>query len=93
MTARIKGNILTIDGVKTRLTPFEVIVLWAVMARQHVTIDDLMEMLWPHPDDMPDWWRSVIGKIMCDLRAKLRPSGWGIKKRHSKPIELVRIIS
>ena len=90
MTAHIKGNILTVDGVKSRLPPQEIVMLWAVMARKAVSEDDIMEMLWPHPDNMPDNWGGVLGILRHRLNAKLKVGGWGIKKPYGKPFSLVR---
>src|SRR3546814_4751606 len=41
-----------------------------------LTVDDMMEMLWPHPDDMPDCWYPAITQWMVRLNRTLAPFGW-----------------
>ena len=91
MTARIKGNVLTIDGVKSKLSPQELTVLWALMMLEFASDDDLVEMLWPDVEDQPDMWADVIKIVACSLRKKLKPAGWGVKKNYGKPWYLVEI--
>src|SRR3546814_18959853 len=41
----------------------------------------MMEMLWPHPDDMPDCWYPAITQWMVRLNRTLAPFGWTLQVR------------
>lgn len=40
--------------------------------------DELIEVLWPDPDEMPDWSHEAIGVKIFRLRQKLAAFGYGI---------------
>ena len=53
--------------------------LVALMFSEVLTNDEIMEILWPHPDDMPDQWANVIRVEIARLRKFLKPDGIKIK--------------
>lgn len=63
------------------LMPAEGLIMLALLAHREVTMDLLMDVLWPDPDDMPDiWYRSTMVR-MSWLRSKLLLFGWTIACR------------
>lgn len=69
------------DGKIIRLPPAEFKVLLAIMGRQLVTNDLLVEVLWPDPDKMALTATQVIRCHMLRLRKKLSGSKWSIINR------------
>ena len=53
--------------------------LVALMFSEVLKNDEIMEILWPHPDDMPDQWAESIRVEMVKLRKFLKPDGIKIK--------------
>ena len=53
--------------------------LVALMFSEVLTNDEIMEILWPDPDAMPDLWASSIRCEMVKLRTFLKPDGIKIK--------------
>jgi len=91
MSARIKGNVLTVNGVRTKISPQQLTILWELMARRSVTKDQLVEALWPNPDKMPDYFYNIICIRIHQLRKVIRPGGWDVINRYSMPYTLERI--
>lgn len=58
---------------KCRLSRVESEVVLCALLNGIVTIEDLQEIHWPDPDDMPDIWLGNIRKRLCCLRKKLSP--------------------
>jgi len=79
MTARLRGNILTVNGQPRRLGRHETAMLWLLMCRPVVTVEDCQTALWPDPEDMAETWLTVVNVTRCRLRHALAGSGWEIK--------------
>lgn len=62
-----------------RLTNNEATILFAAMAHRRVTINDLVEMIYPNPDAEPEWAAAGVRQFCLRLRRKLRPFGWTIR--------------
>jgi hypothetical protein len=73
---------ITTAGQVTHLNRQEALFLLALMGRREMTAFAAAEILWPHPDFMPDTWRNRLGVLVSCLRAKMRPFGWTIETRH-----------
>ena len=56
-----------------RLSMSEASILLCLAFNGAISRDDLMEIYWPHPDDMPEYWYRIIGKNLCRLRRKITP--------------------
>ena len=64
------------------LTPFEGRILTALAFNRELTSEDAVEILWPDPDQMPDFWYSQIVCLITRIRNKLRPFGWAVINRY-----------
>lgn len=53
-----------------------------LLAHREVGVELLMEVLWPHPDSMPDLWYRSLAVCLCKLRRKLAPFGLDIVARY-----------
>ena len=67
---------------RVHLTPYEGLIMTALLGRREVTVELLMEVLWPDPDLMPDRWYEILVVQLSKLRGKLRRCGWTIAVRH-----------
>lgn len=67
---------------RVHLARHEGLIMTALLAHREVTIELLMEVLWPDPDSMPDLWYGNLMVRMHHLRRKLEPFGWTIAVRH-----------
>ena len=65
---------------RTHLSPQEAQLLYAVMARPLVTWDLASEVMWPDPDDMPDFWLDTLRSVACRLNRRLRGHGWRVRR-------------
>jgi len=74
------------EGGTEGLRPQEATLLIALMGRPVATYDDLAEILWPHPDTMPDWWLTQIHVIAHRVRAKI---GGGVRCVRTRGYALV----
>ena len=61
----------------------EGLVMTALLARREVSLDLLVELLWPDPDNMPDLWYRSLAVCLHKLRGKLAPFGLVIAVRYS----------
>ena len=52
--------------------------MWALMCRKRVSRDELAEILWPDPDDMPETSYNNIKVNIHWARQALRGSEWRI---------------
>ncbi|MCK5446441.1 MAG: winged helix-turn-helix domain-containing protein [Rhodospirillaceae bacterium] len=69
---------LVAPGRTEPLHPQEHTILLALMLSKYNSAELLAEILWPHPDDMPDTWNDVVSVRVCHLRRKLKDFGWAI---------------
>lgn len=60
---------------RLRITPTERLILLVVMGRPLATRYDLVEILWPNPDNQPDHWSSSISVGPC-WSGKAAECGW-----------------
>jgi len=68
------------DGFrKVSLWPSEATLLWALMARPRLTVDEAIPLIWPAPDREPDWPEAGVRVRMCRLRKNLAEMGISIK--------------
>ena len=67
---------------RVHLTPYEGLLMTTLLGHREVTVELLMEVLWPDPDLMPDYWYDCLRKHLSRLRKKVRPFGWDIKNRY-----------
>lgn len=74
---------ITGAGSTTHLRPQEALLLWAIMARDEITREEAAEILWPHPDTMPDRWADHIWVLISRLRSKLELYGWTVVTRRN----------
>ena len=74
MKLRCRGGRWFLGDV--RLSKRQVTLLLAVMARPRVPTSEIIEMIWPDPDDEPDSANGIVKTIAYYLRAKLHGSGW-----------------
>ncbi|MBO6771737.1 MULTISPECIES: helix-turn-helix domain-containing protein [unclassified Thalassospira] len=51
------------------------VLLLAISGHRLATDEILMEALWPHPDDMPDYWADQIRVRVCKLRRLIKRVG------------------
>jgi len=58
---------------RVHLTAHEGLMMLCLLGNREVTLDLFVNVLWPHPDDMPDWWYRSFVVRLGRLRAKLRP--------------------
>lgn len=72
---------ITWSGASARISPQSALVLLARMGSQEMGNEELAEVLWPWPDDMPDQWAHVIDNQISLLRRALAPFGWTILNR------------
>ena len=68
-------------GRRVPLPPHEGLIMTALLSHREASLDLLVEVVWPHPDDMPDlWYRSLMVRLH-HLRRALRTFGWTIAVR------------
>lgn len=86
-----KPHVITRDGIEVGriCSGIQMRALFALMAQPLVTREQMMEVMWPDPDEMPDWCFSNIGAQLCKLRKNLRPAGWDIRARYGRGWVLV----
>ena len=53
----------------------EAVLLLTLAGHRLATDEILMEALWPHPDDMPDYWSDQIRVRVSKLRKQLKHVG------------------
>ena len=53
----------------------EAVLLLTLAGHRLATDEILMEALWPHPDDMPDYWSDQIRVRVSKLRKQLKRVG------------------
>lgn len=63
----------TYRGQTVKLTPTEteIVSTLLVLRGRHVPFNDLIEILWPNPDEEPDYAYNTINKFLTFLRRKL----------------------
>ncbi|WP_297020755.1 helix-turn-helix domain-containing protein [Thalassospira sp.] len=57
------------------VAPLEAVLLITLAGHRLATDEILMEALWPHPDDMPDYWADQIKVRVCKLKKQLKQVG------------------
>ena len=72
---------LRVSGVGVHLCPQEGLLMLALLAHPNASEILLSEVLWPDPDEMPDWWGTALDVIAHRLRQKLLPLGHTIISR------------
>ena len=60
------------QGQTLRLPPLSKKLLLALMGRDKLFYADAVEILWPHPDDQPDFWRDNIHVHIASVRNELK---------------------
>jgi hypothetical protein len=81
--ARVIDSAIT-DGVRVvRIRRQCETLLLLLMTQQRCSMEDIVEALWPNPDDQPDWWGQVIRIAVGDLRSALAEFGWRIDCEHN----------
>ena len=60
------------------LQPSEGLILMALLGNRIASTDLLVEVLWPNPDDMPDYWNESLVCQISKLRRKLKFFGGNI---------------
>ncbi len=71
------------DGTrKVSLWPSEAMLLWALMTRPRLTLDDAISLIWPIPDEEPNRPENGVRVRVCGLRKKLREVGVSIRTHH-----------
>lgn len=63
---------LKYKGEKLNLREAERKILLALMGRPLVTANDIVEILWPHPDDQPDYWYNSVTIRIFNIRKELK---------------------
>jgi DNA-binding response OmpR family regulator len=64
------------NGIKkVSLWPSEATLLWALMTRPRLTLDEAISLIWPMPDHEPDWPEVGVRVRICMLRKKLAEMG------------------
>lgn len=61
----------------------EGLIMTALSGGVELSRNELAEILWPHPDDMPEQWFGSLTGSITNLRGKLLPFGWFIVNRYS----------
>ena len=68
------------DGIRSRhLRPQEAELLFALMNERRISAGDAIELLWPTPDDEPEWAAESLRVYCCRIRRALEPFGWTIR--------------
>lgn len=65
-------------------------IMWLLMCKRLVTMDDLLDVLWPDPDKMPDESFNNVRVNMHWAKQALRGSGWKIVATWGQGYSLVR---
>lgn len=75
----LRRNTITVDGHLRSNSHQQVTLLWLLMCHREVSIEMIVEALWPDADDMPDAWSVALRTLQHRLRNSLYGSGWVIK--------------
>lgn len=70
----------------SKLTDRQTNILFAIIFRPRVQIVDLIETIWPHPDDEPETSELVIQVTVSRLNKILRPSGFMISRKSGREL-------
>lgn len=70
---------LKVNGHTLDLRRQERLILLALLGRPVMWYDDLVEILWPHPDDQPDCWANLITECIYRIRYQLKKHGSDLK--------------
>jgi hypothetical protein len=65
-------NRCTIDGLRCRIAPAMAELLALLLLtdpKRFVSLDDILDVLWPNPDLQPETWRNVVSVHMSALVA------------------------
>lgn len=63
----------TYRGQTVKLTPTEteIVSTLLVLRGRCISREDLLVILWPNPDEEPDWASNMISVYLCRLKEKL----------------------
>lgn len=69
---------ITHGKARIGLTYQENEIIWLLMLGKQVSREDIIDALWPNPDNQPDGCMRQVDVLMCAVRRKLRSAGWNI---------------
>jgi hypothetical protein len=60
-------------GQRVRLSPLQASVLAVLLMNrgEQIPVREMVECVWPHPDDQPDWAYDLARKMVFQLRQKM----------------------
>ncbi len=65
---------------KYGLAPREQTLVLATMGTPVVSEDDMMCVIWPDVDAMPDTWADILRIVVWRANQKLKLHGWRVRK-------------
>ena len=78
------GNFYLVQGKRWQpLIETDGTLLMSFILNGELTEEDVMEIMWPDPDRMPDWWAGSMKVKFHRINSILEPFGWRIKARYN----------